>query len=87
MTKKQFIDLSDADIVEDLWESYIFPEDMSFSGFLKRYQERHIKKYGCRLKTKKHFIAYTFRGLVLCSFGAYNDSCGQITIKKHLVII
>ena len=72
MTKKQFIELSDAEIVEDLWECYIFPEDIPFREFLRRYQERHIKKYGCRLTTKKHidkFLQKPYAPLVLIPIG------------------
>jgi len=74
MTKDEFIQYSDADLVEELWESYVFPEDMPFKAFLKRYQALHIKKYGKPLRvTKKRFEGFknsSFAPMVLIPFGA-----------------
>ena len=74
MTKNEFIQYSDADLVEQLWESYIFPEDMPFKAFLKRYQALHVQKYGKRLSvTKKRFESFknsSYAPLVLIPFGA-----------------
>ena len=58
MTKTEFIQYSDTEIVEELWESCIFPELMSHKDFVRHYQARHIEKYGKPLKvTKKHFTS------------------------------
>ena len=58
MTKKQqeFINLCDQEITEDIWTSFMIPEeDLTFKVFSELYQARHIKKYGCRLKVKNRF--------------------------------
>jgi len=39
----------DQDIVIDLWECFMIPEDIPFVTFLEMYQKRHKKKYGKKL--------------------------------------
>ncbi len=73
MTKNEFIQYSDADLVEQLWESYIFPEDMPHREFLKRYRVLHIAKYGKPLRViKKRWEGFknsAFAPMVLIPFG------------------
>ena len=74
MTKKAFIQHADADIIEELWDSYIFPETMPFREFLRHYQVKHRAKYGKRLNVvKKRLFSFsenTYAPLSLIPFGA-----------------
>ena len=45
-----FTRLADQDIIIDVNEEQMIPIKMKFENFIERYQEKHLEKYGRRLK-------------------------------------
>jgi hypothetical protein len=49
---ESWCNIFDQNLVTELWESFMIPEDVPFAKFLKLYQKKHCKKYGKKLIQK-----------------------------------
>jgi len=47
-----FLLFADFDIIHELHDSLMIPEELNFKEFLELYQIRHLKKYGKYLELK-----------------------------------
>jgi hypothetical protein len=47
-----FLNKCDPDLVIEIHEEQMLPEDLDFNEFLVRYQKKHLAKYGYQLSIK-----------------------------------
>ena len=47
-----FLLFADFQIIEDIHDCQMIPEELNFREFLELYQKRHLQKYGCYLTIK-----------------------------------
>lgn len=47
-----FLLFADFEIIEDIHDSQMIPEELNFKEFLELYQSKHLKKYGSYLTLK-----------------------------------
>ena len=50
--KDDFLNRCDFDLLVELHEEMMIPEDISFAEFLERYNEKHLAKFGYKLQMK-----------------------------------
>lgn len=48
----QWLNIFDQDIVIEIWESQMIPEDKEFCEFMELYQQKHLEKYHNYLELK-----------------------------------
>ena len=48
----EFLSRCNADLIIEIHEEMMLPEDMEFDEFLVKYNEKHLAKYGYKLQIK-----------------------------------
>jgi 6-pyruvoyl-tetrahydropterin synthase len=54
----EFINRADFELINDIYDEMMIPEKLNFTEFFRRYQKKHLRKYGKTLSVldKKQII-------------------------------